>query len=78
MNMQVDGIATASPLGRLLANIMFWHAMRYIRLKIVKLLNTVKNCSAEFKILVYRSYVDDCFLVVRKTKTCTWSKNEYQ
>ena len=50
---QIDGVAMGSPLGPLFANIfMSFHEKSWIH-----------NCPSAFKPLMYRRYVDDCFLL---------------
>ena len=50
---QVDGVAMGSPLGPLFANIfMSFHEQKWLN-----------NCPFSFKPLLYRRYVDDCFLL---------------
>ena len=50
---QVDGVAMGSPLGPLFANIfMSFHEQKWLN-----------NCPSSFKPLLYRRYVDDCFLL---------------
>ena len=52
---QVDGVAMGSPLGPLFANIfMSFHEKSWLH-----------NCPSSFKPLLYRRYVDDCFLLFR-------------
>ena len=51
---QVDGVAMGSPLGPTLANaFLCFYEKKW-----------VDNCSAEFKPLLYKRYVDDCFFSV--------------
>ena len=49
---QIDGVAMGSPLGPIFANIFVipWTVLLH-------------NCSSSFKPLLYRRYVDDCFLL---------------
>ena len=50
---QIDGMAMGSPLGPLFANIfMSFHEKTWLH-----------NCPSLFKTLLYRRYVDDCFLL---------------
>ena len=50
---QIDGVAMGSPLGPLFANIFLsFHES-----------NWLSNCPVNFKALLYRRYVDDCFLI---------------
>ena len=52
---QIDGVAMGSPLGPLFANIfMSFHEKTWL-----------SNCPSLFKPLLYRRYVDDCFLLFR-------------
>ena len=52
---QIDGVAMGSPLGPLFANIFLsFHEKSWLH-----------NCPASFKPLLYRRYVDDCFLLFR-------------
>ena len=52
---QIDGVAMGSPLGPLFANIfMSFHEKTWL-----------SNCPCLFKPLLYRRYVDDCFLLFR-------------
>ncbi len=52
---QIDGVAMGSPLGPLFANIfMSFHEKSWLY-----------NCPSAFKPLLYRRYVDDCFLLFR-------------
>ena len=52
---QVDGVAMGSPLGPLFANIfMSFHEKSWLH-----------HCPSSFKPLLYRRYVDDCFLLFR-------------
>ena len=52
---QVDGVAMGSPLGPLFANIfMSFHEQKWLN-----------SCPLSFKPLLYRRYVDDCFLLFR-------------
>ena len=52
---QIDGVAMGSPLGPLFANIfLLFHEKSWLH-----------NCPASFKPLLYRRYVDDCFLLFR-------------
>ena len=52
---QIDGVAMGSPLGPLFANIfMSFHEKTWL-----------SNCPSLFKLLLYRRYVDDCFLLFR-------------
>ena len=54
---QVDGVAMGSPLGPLFANIfMSFHEQKWLN-----------NCPSSFKPLLYRRYVDDCFLLFRSS-----------
>ena len=54
---QVDGVAMGSPLGPLFANIfMSFHEQKWLN-----------NCPSFFKPLLYRRYVDDCFLLFRSS-----------
>ena len=55
---QVDGVAMGSPLGPLFANIfMSFHKKDWLH-----------NCPSSFKPLLYRRYVDDCFLLFRRSE----------
>ena len=50
---QINGVAMGSPLGPLFANIFLsFHES-----------NWLNNCPVNFKPLLYRRYVDDCFLI---------------
>ena len=50
---QIDGVAMGSPVGPLFANIFLsFHES-----------NWLNNCPVNFKPLLYRRYVDDCFLI---------------
>ena len=52
---QIDGVAMGSPLGPLFANIfMSFHEKTWLQ-----------NCPSLFKPLLYRRYVDDCFLLFK-------------
>ena len=52
---QVDGVAMGSPLGPLFANVfMSFHEQIWLQ-----------NCPSSFKPVLYRRYVDDCFLLFR-------------
>ena len=52
---QIDGVAMGSPLGPLFANIfMSFHEKTWL-----------DRCPSSFKPLLYRRYVDDCFLLFR-------------
>ena len=52
---QIDGVALGSPLGPLFANIfMSFHEKTWLH-----------NCPSLFKPLLYRRYVDDCFLLFK-------------
>ena len=52
---QVDGVAMGSPLGPLFANIfMSFHEQKWLN-----------SCPSSFKPLLYRCYIDDCFLLFR-------------
>ena len=52
---QVDGVAMGSPIGLLFANIfMSFHEQKWLN-----------SCPSSFKPLLYRRYVDDCFLLFR-------------
>ena len=52
---QIDGVAMGSPLGPLFANIfMSFHEKSWLY-----------NCPSIFKPILYRRYVDDCFLLFR-------------
>ena len=52
---QIDGVAMGSPLGPLFANIfMSFHEKTWLH-----------NCPSLFKPLLYRRYVDDCFLLFK-------------
>ena len=52
---QVDGMAMGSPLGPLFANVfMSFHEQIWLQ-----------NCPSSFKPVLYRRYVDDCFLLFR-------------
>ena len=52
---QIDGVAMGSPLDPLFANIfMSFHEKSWLY-----------NCSSSFKPLMYRRYVDDCFLLFK-------------
>ena len=52
---QIDGVAMGSPLGPLFANIfMSFHEKTWL-----------DSCPSSFKPLLYRRYVDDCFLLFR-------------
>ena len=52
---QIDGAATGSMLGLLFADIFLsWHERSWLEL-----------CPADFKPVLYRRYVDDCFLLFR-------------
>ena len=54
---QIDGVAMGSPLGPLFANIfMSFHEKSWLY-----------NCPSAFKPLVYRRYVDDCFLLFKSS-----------
>jgi hypothetical protein len=54
---QIDGVAMGSPLGPLFANIFLsFHES-----------NWLNNCPVKFKPLLYRRYVDDCFLIFKST-----------
>ena len=54
---QVDGVAMGSLLGPLFANIfMSFHEQKWLN-----------NCPSSFKPLLYRRYVDDCFLLFRSS-----------
>ena len=55
---QVDGVAMGSPLGPLFANIfMSFHEKDWLH-----------NCPSSFKPLLYRRYVDDYFLLFRRSE----------
>ena len=52
---QVDGMAMGSPLGPFFANtFMFFHEQKWLN-----------SCPSSFEPLLYRRYVDDCFLLFR-------------
>ena len=52
---QIDGVAMGSPLGPLFADIFLsWHEQNWLEL-----------CPSDFKPVLYRRYVDDCFLLFR-------------
>ena len=52
---QTDGVAMGTPLGPLIANIFkSFHEKSWLH-----------NCPSAFKPLVYRRYVDDCFLLFK-------------
>ncbi len=52
---QIDGVAMGSPIGPLLVNLfMSFHEKTWL-----------DNCPSPFKPLLYRRYVDDCFLLFR-------------
>ena len=54
---QIDGVAMGSPLGPLFANIFLsFHEKGWL-----------SKCPADFKPLLYRRYVDDCFLLFKST-----------
>ncbi len=54
---QIDGVAMGSPLGPLFANIvMSFHEKSWLH-----------NCPSTFKPLLYRRYVDDCFLLFKSS-----------
>ena len=54
---QIDGAAMGSPLCPFFANIfMFFHEKSWLY-----------NCPSAFKPLVYRRYVDDCFLLFKSS-----------
>ena len=58
---QIDGVAMGSPLGPLFANIfMSFHEKSWFY-----------NCPSLFKPLLYRRYVDDCFLLFRSLDRVT-------
>ena len=52
---QMDGVAMGSPLGPLSANICLSSHERTL----------LDNCSPEFKLLHFRRYVDDCFIIFK-------------
>ena len=53
---QIDGVAMGSPLGPSLANVFLCHHE----------INWLNDCPAQFKPLLYRRYVDDCFLLFKE------------
>ena len=57
---QVDGVSMGSPLGPILANIFMCH-----------LENKAMDTYLGIKPLVYRRYVDDCFLVFKSKRLCS-------
>ena len=62
---QCDGVAMGSPLGLTLANVFMCH-FENIRLE---------NCPTQFKLVVYRRYVGDTFLLFRSTEHAEKFKN---
>ena len=50
---QHDGVAMGSPLGLMLANVFLCHHAKF----------WLQNCFPEFKHVIYKSYVDDIFLL---------------
>ena len=52
---QIDGVAMGSPLGPTFANIFLsYHEQIWL-----------KNCPCEFKLVIYKTYVDETFLLFR-------------
>ena len=56
---QVDGVATGSPLGPILANIFLSHHEK----------NSLNKCPIKFKPSFYRRYVDDIFVLFESSES---------